>query len=105
MARAAARGDRSAALPIVDDIIASAHTMANAVQRLTDLGFASPVRVGVHALFAGNAAAVLAAAGAGRVVSCNTLPHSSNAIDVTGALAEAVRVELEGLHAGCEDPA
>ena len=85
---------------LVDDIIASAHTLATASQRLLGLGFAAPVCVVVHAVFADNAASVLRAAGAARVVSCNTLPHASNAIDVMGALAEAVRVELEGVHAG-----
>ncbi len=80
---------------LVDDIIASAHTMAAAVQRLCAMGFAPPVCIGVHAVFAGDVDALLKAAGAARVVTCNTLPHSSNAIDVTGALAEAVGVESE----------
>jgi ribose-phosphate pyrophosphokinase len=88
---------------LVDDIISSAHTLANAVQRLLALGFAAPVCVGVHAVFAGDAAAVLQAAGAARVVSCNTLPHASNAIDLTDALAEAARVELARRHAGRDD--
>lgn len=87
---------------LVDDIISSAHTMANATQRLREAGLAPPVCVGVHAVFAGNASAVLAAAGAARVVSCNTLVHPSNAIDVTGALAEAIRVEMEAVNAGVE---
>jgi ribose-phosphate pyrophosphokinase len=78
---------------LIDDIIASAHTMATAVRRLCALGFAAPVCVGVHAVFAGDAARLLESAGAARVVSCNTLLHPSNGIDVTGALAEAVRVE------------
>ena len=90
---------------LLDAIISSGHTMATALQRLGGLGNAPPVCVCVHPVFAGNAAAVLQAAGAARVVSCNTLPHASNAIDVTGALAEAVRVELEAVNAGCEDPA
>lgn len=101
------RGDRDVALTLpdlnalrdhtpvlVDDIIASAHTMATATQRLLAQGFAAPVCVGVHAVFAGDASTLLRAAGAARVVSCNTLPHPSNGIDVSGALAEAVRVEV-----------
>jgi ribose-phosphate pyrophosphokinase len=101
------RGDREVALTLpdldalrdhtpvlVDDIIASAHTMATATQLLLLQGFAAPICVGVHALFAGDASALLRAAGAARVVSCNTLPHPSNGIDVSGALAEAVRVEV-----------
>ena len=37
-----------------------------------------------------DALAVLQAAGAARIVSCNTLAHPTNAIDVTTALAESV---------------
>lgn len=79
---------------LVDDIISTAHTLAAAIRRLREMGFAGPVCVGVHAVFSGNAAALLHDAGAARVVSCNTLRHPSNAIDVSGALAEAVRVEM-----------
>jgi len=42
-------------------------------------------------VFAGDAFAALQAAGASRIVSCNTLAHPTNAIDVTGALAEALQ--------------
>jgi len=82
---------------LVDDIIASGQTLAATVGRLRAIGLAAPVCVGVHAVFAGDAAGALQAAVAARVVSCNTLLHESNAIDVSGALAEAVRVMLEGV--------
>jgi ribose-phosphate pyrophosphokinase len=85
---------------LVDDIIASANTLATAVRALRAAGLDAPVCVGVHALFADQGAALLRAAGAGRVATCNTLRHPSNAIDVSAALAEAVRVELEARHAG-----
>ena len=77
---------------LVDDIISSGQTMAATVGRLRAEGLAAPVCVGVHAVFAGDALARLQAAGAARVVSCNTLPHQSNAIDVTDGLAESVRL-------------
>lgn len=80
---------------VVDDIVSSAHTMAAAVRELMSLGFEAPVCIGVHAVFAAGALELLQAVGAAAVVSCNTLRHSTNAIDVTGAVAEAVRVELE----------
>lgn len=88
---------------LVDDIISSAHTMAEAVRALRARGSAPPVCVGVHALFAGDGAALLQAAGAARVVTCNTLAHASNAIDVMGAVGEAVKVLLEAAELrGCE---
>jgi ribose-phosphate pyrophosphokinase len=76
---------------VVDDIIASAHSMAGTVRLLLDQGAPAPVCIGVHALFSGDAQALLHAAGAARVVTCNTLPHASNAVDLGPALAEAVR--------------
>lgn len=102
-------GDRSVSLTVpdlalleghtpvlVDDIISSAHTMAEAVRALRGQGSAPPVCVGVHALFAEGAIGLLDAAGAARVVTCNTVPHASNAIDVMGAVGEAARGLLKG---------
>jgi ribose-phosphate pyrophosphokinase len=78
---------------IVDDIISSAHTIAAAARQLQESGLAAPLCIGVHALFAGDAMEVLRAAGVARIVTCNTLAHPTNAIDVLGAIAEAVRWE------------
>ena len=75
---------------LVDDIISTAHTMMAAVRHLTGLGLAAPVCVGIHAVFAGNAHAELLSAGAAHVVTANTIPHPSNAIDVTQAIADAL---------------
>jgi ribose-phosphate pyrophosphokinase len=76
---------------LVDDIVSSGATLAVAARRLRDAGCEAPVCVGVHAVFAAEAAARLQASGAARVVTCNTLRHPSNAIDVTTAMADAVR--------------
>jgi ribose-phosphate pyrophosphokinase len=88
---------------LVDDIVSSAHTLAEAVRALRATGLAAPVCIGIHPVFAGDAEVLLRAAGAARIVSCNTLAHPSNGIDVSGAIAEAVRVRLEGLHLGSPD--
>lgn len=65
--------------------------MATTIGQLREFGLPAPVCIGVHAVFAGDAAEVLAAAGAGRVVTCDTLPHPTNAIRLRPAIAEAVR--------------
>lgn len=75
---------------VLDDIVSTASTMAAAVARLRAAGCRPPVCVGVHAVFAPGAAETLAAAGAARIVTCSTIPHATNAIDVTPLLAEAV---------------
>ncbi|MFM9916732.1 MAG: ribose-phosphate pyrophosphokinase [Rhizobacter sp.] len=84
---------------LVDDIISSAHTMAAAVAALRARGQRPPVCVGVHAIFAGDAAELLQTAGAARVVSCNTLAHPSNGIDLSDAIADSVRLQIESLRA------
>ncbi len=89
---------------LLDDIISSGGTMAAAIHALRGQGLPAPVCVGVHAVFAGDAAQRLILAGAARVVTCNTLAHATNGIDVSGALAEAVRIEIEAVHAGSEEP-
>jgi ribose-phosphate pyrophosphokinase len=84
---------------LVDDIVSSAATLAVAARRLRDVGCEAPVCVGVHAVFAAEAAARLQVSGAARVVTCNTLKHPSNAIDVTTAMADAVRAVVAALGA------
>ncbi|MCL4679007.1 MAG: ribose-phosphate pyrophosphokinase [Alphaproteobacteria bacterium] len=74
---------------LVDDIISTARTMIETVKRLKRAGMNPPVCIGVHALFAGDAFEALKQSGAGRVVSCNTVAHETNAIDVSGLLAAA----------------
>ncbi|MDE2357806.1 MAG: ribose-phosphate diphosphokinase, partial [Betaproteobacteria bacterium] len=59
---------------LVDDIVSTAHTMIAAIVDLRRAGFAAPVCIGVHALFADHAYAELQAAGAARIVTCNTVP-------------------------------
>ena len=76
---------------IVDDIISTGRTMIEPVSHLLAAGLPAPVCIGVHAVFANGAMAELRAAGAGRVITCNTIPHESNAISVDQSLADAVR--------------
>jgi len=55
----------------------------------------APQCVAVHAVFAPDALQVVVEAGARQVVTCNTLPHPSNAIDVSPEVAQAVRAHLD----------
>lgn len=80
---------------LVDDIISTGRTMIAGIRHLTTTGHRPPVCVGVHAVFAGDAYAALHAAGAAKIVTCNTIPHESNAIDVAAPIAEGVRRVLE----------
>jgi ribose-phosphate pyrophosphokinase len=70
--------------------------MIETVGHLRRAGLPAPICVGVHALFAEGAYADLVAAGAARVVTCNTVPHASNGLDVTDLLADGVREMQRG---------
>lgn len=89
-----ARTDRTPVL--IDDIISSARTMIEAVRQWRAAGATAPVCIGVHAVFAGGAFTELVGAGAARVVTCNTIPHASNAIDLSSLVAAAARDFLIG---------
>lgn len=82
---------------LVDDIISTGRTMIETLGHLKRLGLPPAVCIGVHAVFAGNAYEDLKAAGAARIVTCNTIPHESNAIDLAPHLAEALNDLLDEL--------
>lgn len=81
---------RGHTLVLVDDIISTARTMIETVGHLKVAGLAPPVCIGVHAVFADDAYEALHAE-AGQIATCNTIPHASNAIDLTELLADGVR--------------
>jgi ribose-phosphate pyrophosphokinase len=72
---------------LVDDVISSGHTMIEACRRIIAGGLAAPVCLAVHALFAEDSYRLLKKV-ASRIATTNTVPHESNAIDVSGILAE-----------------
>jgi ribose-phosphate pyrophosphokinase len=80
---------------LVDDILSSGRTLAVAVRALREAGMAPPVCIAVHGVYADDAGPLLAAAGAARVVTCNTLPGPGAEIDVLGDLAAATRELLD----------
>lgn len=65
-------------------------TMIETVHHLKSAALSPPVCVGVHAVFADSAYDDLKAAGTQKVVTCGTIAHVSNAIDLTSLLAEKV---------------
>lgn len=75
---------------LVDDIISSGETMRVTLEHLAGMNLKPAVVIAVHGIFAGDARQALDEAGAGRIVTANTVAHETNAIDVTGILAEAV---------------
>jgi ribose-phosphate pyrophosphokinase len=81
--------DRSPVL--IDDVISTGSTLAEAARLVCGQGLAAPVCLAVHAVCSGNAYDGVMAAGCRSVVTCNTVPHPSNAIDVVEPLIEGIR--------------
>lgn len=81
---------------ILDDIVSSARTMIETTRRLIEAGLRGPVCVGVHGIFSGNAYSLLEQAGAARIVTTQTIPHVSNAIEVTDILEAPLSALAKG---------
>lgn len=74
---------------IVDDIISTGTTVLETVKQLRILKIKPAVCIGVHALFTTNGYKNLLKNNVDRVITCNTIAHSSNEIDITQAIIDA----------------
>ena len=71
---------------LVDDIISTGRTMIETIGHLKTAGMKPAVCIGVHAVFAGNAFQEIKDSGAKEIITCNTIPHESNQIDISDLL-------------------
>lgn len=76
---------------LVDDIISTARTMIETLEHLKHAKMKPAICIGVHAVFANLAYDELIKAGAKEVVTCNTIPHNSNKIDVSKILIDSYK--------------
>lgn len=75
---------------LVDGIVSTARTMAAAVVQIDIAGMAPPVCVIAHPLFAGDGYQALQASRVARIVSCCTIAHPTNRIDLSDAIGAAI---------------
>ncbi len=80
---------------LVDDMISTGHTLLKVIAQLREAGLRAPVCAAVHGLFAEHADEKLMAGGAQRIVTSNSIAHSTNIVDLSAALAVAVGELLE----------
>jgi ribose-phosphate pyrophosphokinase len=79
---------------LVDDIISTGQTIVGTLELVAKAGLKPAVCVGVHGIFAEGAYEALMAAGSARIVTTDTVPHATNAIDISGLLASGAREVL-----------
>jgi len=83
---------------LIDDIISTGHTLLETIGHLRRAGLRAPVCIGVHGLFAEDAFEKLQQGGAARIITTNSVPHPSNAIDLSELLVTAVSQWLATSH-------
>ncbi len=76
---------------LLDDIVSTGETMLAAASLLKRTGMRVPVCIAVHALLETQAYRHLLAGGVSRLLTCDTVPHPSNAIRMAPLLARAAR--------------
>ena len=75
---------------LIDDIISTGMTMIDTVLHLKTLNMPPPICIGVHALFANQAYQKLLSLDVGNIVTCNTVTHPSNGIDISEAIVDCL---------------
>jgi ribose-phosphate pyrophosphokinase len=80
---------------LVDDIISSAATLIETVKHINTLKLNPAVCIGVHAIFAGNAYNDLLKAGVEKIITCNTIQHLSNVIDLGDVIVTSLKNYLK----------
>lgn len=82
---------RGRAVVILDDVASSGYTLARTAEVVRAAGAASVDVAVTHALFAGDALALIRAAGVGEVWSTDCIVHPTNAVQIAPMLAQALR--------------
>lgn len=75
---------------LVDDIISSGRTLLHTLEHLQKAGMQPAICIGTHGLFGAGAWELLKAAHSHSVVTSNSVPHPSNAIDLSPTLAKGL---------------
>jgi ribose-phosphate pyrophosphokinase len=76
---------------IVDDVVSTGHTIAEAAKAVRKKGAKSVYCITVHGVFAGDALQLMKKAGVTHVAATNTIRNSKAVIDVSSLIAEALK--------------
>ncbi len=79
---------------IIDDVISSGQTLLRCVQALKSQQFRQIECIAVHGLFADAIDQLLMAQGVRRLITTNSIPHSSNALDLSDLLQAPIEASL-----------
>lgn len=74
---------------LIDDIISTGSTMIETIKHLKKFEINSIICIGIHGIFANNAYQVLKQTGC-TIITCNTIDHETNAIDLSNLIINAL---------------
>jgi len=80
---------------LIEDTVSTARTMTAAMKRIKDAGLAPPVCIAIHPLFSLDTYTGLHAGPVDRIVSCNTVCHTTNRINLCQPIALAIGEMME----------
>jgi len=80
---------------IIDDVISSGQTIIKCVEALKQQGITSIKCAAVHGIFADGVDQVLLQRGLTQLITTNSIPHSSNRVDIADLLVSPVQECLE----------
>ncbi len=75
---------------VVDDVIATGISMLEVLKQLQTQGFKNSICIAVHALFNKETEHQLLQVGAEKIVTCNTIVHPSNQIDISDLIVQGI---------------
>ncbi|CAM2758914.1 ribose-phosphate pyrophosphokinase [Legionella steigerwaltii] len=76
---------------LIDDIISTGMTMIETLKHINSLAMQPAICIGVHAVFASNAYQKLLVSHIAKIITCNTIPHTTNCIDMSQDIIDLLR--------------
>lgn len=78
---------------ILDDIISSGETMIKTIELLKNISIVHPICITIHPIFANVSFEKIQSLGVQKIISCNSIPHSSNQIDLAELISQHLKVK------------
>lgn len=82
---------RDKTVVIIDDVISSGQTIVQTIKALQQQGFSHIEAAAVHGIFANQSDQLLQQQGLNKLITCNTIAHSSNTVDISPLLVPAIQ--------------
>lgn len=79
---------------LIDDIISSGHTMLESIKSLKQSGYKNIYCLAIHGIFANQIDQALITEGAKKIVTTNSISHTSNSIDLSELLATEIAMHI-----------